>query len=371
MGFVPADIEKEEKRGAKLTCSYCKGKGATIGCCKQKCKKSFHLPCAIKSNCSFEFIGTFKTFCALHHATVNTSKKHSIDDVCAICSQKMNEYDVTKSIQMACCRNEDWYHKMCLKEMAIKMGRHFKCPSCSDLSEFQENMLYNGIYIPYDTQNEEEPTTSSHPSENDLSDVPKAKQRRIHKNWLFEKTFAGKLEAEDAVRSEKMWSRHYTNTSDAGKRVNYRCNLVKFRGKQCDAGIYLLFDSRSSNVSLFRNNLNHTHDSDSNAVFKFTDAEETLIKELFELSVKPKMIKYHLVQKGFSAPPESKFNSFMIGLRRQKYGSQKLHLGALEKWLKENSSPPADECAPFVLKFRIEKNDPEDLQFRLVRASDI
>lgn len=112
MGFKPEDIQKEKRRGNKLTCSRCKRKGATIGCCKSSCKKSFHLPCAITSKCSFEFIGTYRSFCNVHIATLNTSKRHAHDEICDICRCEMNEYDRMSSMQTTCCQSDKWFHKV-------------------------------------------------------------------------------------------------------------------------------------------------------------------------------------------------------------------------------------------------------------------
>lgn len=114
MGFLPEDIQKEIKRGSKLTCSRCKRNGATIGCCKSACRNSFHLPCAIKANCSSEFIDTYRSFCNVHIATINTSKRHTPDEKCFICQCDMNEYDRTSSMQMACCKDDKWFQKVCI-----------------------------------------------------------------------------------------------------------------------------------------------------------------------------------------------------------------------------------------------------------------
>lgn len=46
-GFMPSDVRRELKRGARLKCVYCKKKGATVGCARQACKKSYHLPCGM------------------------------------------------------------------------------------------------------------------------------------------------------------------------------------------------------------------------------------------------------------------------------------------------------------------------------------
>lgn len=278
--------------------------------------------------------------------------------------KKMGEYDSTNSVQMVCCNNEKWYHKLCLKKMALQMGRTFQCPSCSNICDFQENMLFNSIFIPF--QGDDSSTNSNEDVPNDDDMQPKSKQRRVHKIWLHDTTFENKSDAEEAVRKDGCWSYHYSNTSDAGRRINYRCNLVKFRGKQCDAAIYVLYDSRSHKVSLFRSQSDHTHDAETNAVFKFTAEEQNTITELFELGVKPKSIKIKLVTKGFNCPPYSKLNSFLLKLRQKKYGKEKLSLGTLEKWLKENSTVPSNETEPFVLKFEIESYDANDLKFRLV-----
>lgn len=239
------------------------------------------------------------------------------------------------------------------------MGHEFQCPTCANTDEFQENVLLNGIFIPFDGQDDEiEPT-------NDAVE-PKNKQRRVHKNWQHHETFDNKPDAEEAVRNEGCWSYHYSNTSDAGRRINYRCNLAKFRGKQCDAAIYLLYDSRSNRVTLFRSQSDHTHDTDSNAVFKFSAAEQAVITELFELGVKPRPMKLKLIANGFSCPPDSKLNSFLLKLRREKYGKEKLCLGALGKWLKENSTIPLNANEPFVLKQSIDSYDADNYKFRLV-----
>ena len=62
-GFMPSDVRRELKRGARLKCVYCKLKGATVGCAKQECKKSYHLPCGMKHGSLQEFFHQV-IFCA-------------------------------------------------------------------------------------------------------------------------------------------------------------------------------------------------------------------------------------------------------------------------------------------------------------------
>ena len=59
-GFMPSDVRRELKRGARLKCVYCKLKGATVGCAKQECKKSYHLPCGMKHGSLQEFFDQVK-----------------------------------------------------------------------------------------------------------------------------------------------------------------------------------------------------------------------------------------------------------------------------------------------------------------------
>ena len=54
-GFMPLDVRRELKRGARLKCVYCKKKGATVGCARQACKKSYHLPCGMLNGSLQEF----------------------------------------------------------------------------------------------------------------------------------------------------------------------------------------------------------------------------------------------------------------------------------------------------------------------------
>ncbi|XP_075870727.1 uncharacterized protein phf11 isoform X2 [Nelusetta ayraudi] len=68
-GFSVTDVLTEVKRGSKLKCSECKGRGATAGCEKGRCKKSFHYPCAIRGGAHSvenEAEGTYSLYCSQH-----------------------------------------------------------------------------------------------------------------------------------------------------------------------------------------------------------------------------------------------------------------------------------------------------------------
>lgn len=145
LGFQEDDLTNEVKRASKLTCYYCKHRGGNIGCCKKGCRKSFHLPCALKNDCLVQFSGAFDSFCQVHHGIETASAVHSTDDRCVLCRHRMEAYHPIKSIPLSCCNN-GWCHKNCLKKNAVDADE-FHCPLCQNDYDFQAHMLENGIYF--------------------------------------------------------------------------------------------------------------------------------------------------------------------------------------------------------------------------------
>lgn len=129
-------------------CCYCKKSGASIGCCRKACRKSFHLPCAIKKHCLFEFTDTFRSFCHSHHGLKKPTIVHTPDDICSICLDKMGEYKPVRSVQSPCCNKQMWYHQLCLMQMAQQSGYFFKCPLCNNSDVFRDTLVTQGIFIP-------------------------------------------------------------------------------------------------------------------------------------------------------------------------------------------------------------------------------
>ncbi len=56
----------QARRGARLRCSFCKAKLATVGCARAQCKKTYHLRCGIENGALQQHFGQFKSFCAKH-----------------------------------------------------------------------------------------------------------------------------------------------------------------------------------------------------------------------------------------------------------------------------------------------------------------
>lgn len=289
----------------------------------------------------------------------------------------MGQHCNVNSLQTICCNEKSWYHKMCLKKSAFSFASDFECPNCGDKDAFQENMLLNGVFIPanahlpmYDSIVDEQ--------EEDEADraIPAAKRRRVHKNWILENTFKNKKDAEEAIQLDGQWGKYYSNKSADGLRVNYRCKAMKFRGKQCDAAKYLLFDSKSSDVHLYRSETTHSHDDEEcmkNAVNRISSELETEIRKLFNLNTKPKAILYNLVLNGFKPPTKPRLITLLTKLRKEKYGAEKLNFGSLHRWLIDSSVVPSADCAPFVVNFDmlIDDNNNDNCEFRFFVSSKI
>lgn len=106
LGYLKDDVKKEIKRASKLTCFYCRLKGANIGCCRKSCRKSFHLPCLLQHNGSVQFCDKFDSFCHIHH-NVERSSIHSKEEICSLYSQNMMEIHAITSIELNCCGSKE------------------------------------------------------------------------------------------------------------------------------------------------------------------------------------------------------------------------------------------------------------------------
>merc|ERR1711971_1334783 len=116
-------------------CVYCKLKGATVGCTKQECKKSYHLPCGMKHGSLQEFFDQYKSYCCLHRRgqKVGRQKRKNKVNECGICHESITPKPGPTSILAPCC-NGAWFHH--------------KCPLCNNLQEFSGEMQRLGIYLP-------------------------------------------------------------------------------------------------------------------------------------------------------------------------------------------------------------------------------
>ncbi|XP_046741470.1 uncharacterized protein LOC124408534 isoform X2 [Diprion similis] len=154
LGFLTTDIQKELRRGKRLSCSYCKRNGATLGCCNTRCKQVFHLPCGLRAGSLHQFFGEFRSYCIRHRIKQNIDeyiKEEAAatgDITCYICYEEVNPQNPIRTLWAPCCRKNAWFHRKCVQRLALSAGYFFKCPLCNNKPEFQQAMLDHGIFIP-------------------------------------------------------------------------------------------------------------------------------------------------------------------------------------------------------------------------------
>lgn len=326
----------------------------------------------MENGCSYEFSAEYRSYCDEHYDknALNPVDEHTSDDLCGLCSEAMGTSNRNDSLRVLCCNNQDFFHRKCLRKLAFALKEDFECPNCDNKVQFRDQMLSNGIFIP----DHDYLPSQSMEDDDEISEPPKPKKQRVEKNWIFDMTFETKAEAINAIKQEDQWGYHYENKSAAGTKVTYRCNFVKYRGQQCAAAIYLLYDATNQSVHLYRTDSEHNHDDaniKSNAVDKIPAAVADEIRSMHNIGMKPKAILFNLVRKGLAPPKKTKLVTFLTALRKEKFGSEKLHYGTLEKWLKEKSMVPADKNEPFVVTYSVEMNEEnfEDSKFRFFVSS--
>ncbi|CAF1118993.1 unnamed protein product [Rotaria sordida] len=193
----------------------------------------------------------------------------------------------------------------------------------------------------------------------------KKRAKKRQRNWVEEMVFNNTEEAEEVVIKENQWSYHYTNTTAAGKKKFFRCNKAKARGKQCDAGIYLLFESTNDKVVLFRTTSDHTHDDIQEKPSRIPTEVKKIIQDLFELKLKPKAIVEVLHERGIALPSIHQLNNFLRTIKSTKLGPTSISLGEIEQWCLESSqSIPESDDTPFVASYQIiydDENENEDI----------
>jgi len=145
-GFLPGDINREAKRGARLKCVYCRKKGATVGCAEPKCKKSYHLNCGNTHKALFQFYDQFKSYCREHRPVQRMQRKGGKGEaVCVVCSGSVPRKTSLSTLIAPCCST--FLHKDCIQGKALG-GSGRKCPNCGDGEQWLAEMRRMGVYVP-------------------------------------------------------------------------------------------------------------------------------------------------------------------------------------------------------------------------------
>ncbi|KAF5726998.1 protein BREAST CANCER SUSCEPTIBILITY 1 [Tripterygium wilfordii] len=81
-GDIVKNLKSELARGAKLKCSGCGLKGAALGCYVKSCRRSYHVPCALKiPKCRWD-LDNYVVLCPAHSSAKLPNEKSSNSGTC-------------------------------------------------------------------------------------------------------------------------------------------------------------------------------------------------------------------------------------------------------------------------------------------------
>ncbi|KAL4613046.1 G2/M phase-specific E3 ubiquitin-protein ligase [Arapaima gigas] len=149
-GFLVEDIKQEIRRSSRLTCGFCKKKGASVGCNVKSCRKVVHLPCGIRKEFIYQFTGQFPSFCREHRPTQTQSLSScpSTPLSCSVCLEPVEPILSYTVLKCPCCHSS-WFHRDCVQHQAHSAAMFFfRCTICNNKEKFQQEMLRMGIHIP-------------------------------------------------------------------------------------------------------------------------------------------------------------------------------------------------------------------------------
>ena len=128
-----------------------------------------------------------------------------------------------------------------------------------------------------------------------------------------------------AITAEGRWSYHYSNYTNDGKKLYYRCKAIKRSKKQCNAAVYRLFDSPSDNVIIYRTENVHEHDINNMSKEAFPTFLKSEINKMCDLLMKPKRILRNLADNGHQIQIKQ-LQNYITAYKKKKYGSTSISL---------------------------------------------
>ncbi|CAF4977631.1 unnamed protein product [Rotaria sp. Silwood1] len=184
----------------------------------------------------------------------------------------------------------------------------------------------------YESDTSDEEISEEQSVRNENKGVHRKKKTKF---WIKEATFNNAGEAEASIKNE--WSKHYTNYTEDGRRVYYRCRKVKRRGPQCSSSVSLLYHADSDKVTMYRTEADHDHND--NEVHGIANDVKQCIEELYNDGIKkPKLIIRALQSRQLKVPTYAQLNNYLGYYKRKKYGSHTISLGELDQWCQDNSN---------------------------------
>ncbi|XP_074604838.1 uncharacterized protein LOC141858104 [Brevipalpus obovatus] len=137
----------------RLECVFCNEKGATSGCCAERCEVVFHYPCGLMNGVLSQFKKPYSLYCSNHRPSQPSTKRflqeNELTDLkCNLCSEEVEiDLQYEEFLVTPCCSLI--FHRECLQKYAISEDEaSVCCPNCKNEKDFRQDMLDYGIYLP-------------------------------------------------------------------------------------------------------------------------------------------------------------------------------------------------------------------------------
>ena len=109
------------------------------------------------------------------------------------------------------------------------------------------------------------------------------RKKQSRRKWIPLCTYNDKNDIIKKIKDDGIWSKTYTNITNEGKRIYYRCDQVKRRGKQCPASIHVLYHWENECVTMYKTEDDHLHNKPRS--IGINQQSKEVICELFKMKI--------------------------------------------------------------------------------------
>lgn len=214
--------------------------------------------------------------------------------------------------------------------------------------------------------------------------------------WNMECEFPDKIAFDNFLQTENWWSLRGSSDTVKGKKILYRCNLVRRVGPQCAAAIYVIVkesyadeaaaaaateinESGNKNnnnnndviikksYALYRKSLNHTHEQIESKSPKVSPAAQQMIIDKFKNGKKAKTISYELLDDDklpkSEKPSYKQIRNIITNYKNSQYGQNPISMNQITEFFNEHSAVPQDEDVAFIVNFERSPSYQQNDQF--------
>jgi hypothetical protein len=213
------------------------------------------------------------------------------------------------------------------------------------------------------------PDFSENESEEEEVQQPKRKRCRTTRVWVKEQEFDRKEDAEEAISSQKIWSKSSVQSTSEGVKVLFRCSGGKYRTAECPAGVYLFYHCDSEKVSVFKTDAEHEN-HDCHPTRGLSTDLKVFIRQKFDEGIRKPNAVLHAIRchPNMTEPLKAKVVSFLQQVRCEKYGQATVSGTEINSWCSERTSLPSTADEPFVMKYcvRAESTNSDEQELKIV-----